>query len=110
MQLYAVCEPWISALGVWPLKKYGWMLKLYFTFSVAYLIIPEILYLYKNYQNVELFGSCFCELMVACQGIYKLLILIYHKPNWRIVIQDILTVYKNCNLNSGVHRRRALVK
>lgn len=96
MNLYAVCEPWLTALGVWPLKKFGWMFKCYFTLSVMYLLVPEMIYLYRNISDVELFGSCFCEMMVVCQGLYKLLILIYHKHNWRIVVADISQVFKEC--------------
>lgn len=97
MELYAVCEPWLKKLGVWPLKKFGYLLAIYLLVSVLYLLIPEIVYLYKNYKNVELFGSCFCELMVVCQGLYKLLILIYHKRNWSIVIRGISQVFQTCN-------------
>lgn len=96
MELYAICEIWLVRLGVWPMRKFGWMLKIYLTLSVAYLLIPEIIFLMRNYQNVEEFGACFCELMVVCQGVYKLLLLIYHKHNWKIVIGEILDVFKEC--------------
>lgn len=84
-------------LGVWPLNPFGGMFKIYFTFSIVYLLIPEIIFLYRNYENVEEFGACFCELMVVCQGVYKLLILIYHKQNWRIVLADITKIFNECN-------------
>lgn len=94
--LYAVCGPWLDFLGVWPMKRFSWLLRSYLTLSVVYLLVPEVVYLYRNYENVELFGSCFCELMVVCQGLYKLLILIYYKPNWQIVIADIVAVFDEC--------------
>lgn len=78
------------------MKRFSWMLRSYLTLSVVYLLVPEVVYLYRNYENVELFGSCFCELMVVCQGLYKLLILIYYKPNWQIVIADIVAVFDEC--------------
>lgn len=97
MHLFAVCGSWLTVLGVWPMKKFGWVLKTYFPLLVMYLLVPEIIYLYKNYKNVEQFGSAFCELMVVCQGLYKLLILINHRANWRIVIADISAVFNECN-------------
>lgn len=109
MHLYAICEPWLGFLGVWPLRRFGLMFKCYFTLSVIYLLIPEIIFLYRNYKNVELFGSCFCELMVVCQGIYKLLILIYHKGNWKIVITDICRVFKECKKERLILRTFKLI-
>lgn len=102
MQLYAVCEPWMEVLGVWPLRKYGSMLKVFLILCVGYLLLPEIVFLYKNYKNVEEFGAAFCELMVVVQGVYKLLILMYHKQNWRIVITDILTIFKECRRQRSI--------
>lgn len=96
MELYAVCEPWLNILGAWPTKRFGWILVVYLTLSIMYLFVPECVFLYKNYKNVDEFGACFCELMVVCQGVYKLLILMYHKRNWRVVIRDIRAVYKDC--------------
>lgn len=102
MQLYAVCEPWLRILGVWPLEKLGWMLKVYLSFCVGYLLLPEMVFLYRNYKNVEEFGAAFCELMVVVQGIYKLLILMYHKQNWRIVIADISYIFRECRWQSRI--------
>lgn len=96
MQLYAVCEPWLRVLGVWPLDRYSWVLKVFFTLSVGYLLVPEICYLSRNYENVELFGGCFCELMVVCQGIYKLLILMHHKATWQVTLVSLREAFEQC--------------
>lgn len=96
MNLFEMCERWMQALGIWPSSGFGWMLKLNVVMAILYLGVPEVIYLTRNYMYVDRFGSCYCEMMVVCQGLVKMTVMVYYKANWRDLIQELNQLYRDC--------------